>query len=419
MTIINFNNKLSDIQPLTGLRFLAAFLVLITHSLARLMSIPNTIPTWLKPFSHVSAEGMTLFFVLSGFVIHYNYANSIQVNKIAGIYRFFVARFARLWPLYIFCFSLSLLIIAIRYQTLAHQYTTALPYFVILLQSWFYFHIENKELLFQFGTMPSITWSISTEWFFYCCYPIICLFLLKNQKRFTVFLLILFYCLFVISFIFILSIYQTKINSFAISIFGPLADINQNFNDSFFRWFIYYSPYTRISEFLLGCLVAEIYNQTVAVLPSQKEQWFGLLSAGFAIISIIILHYFMINIPTWDKFNLFANLQQCFGFAPSFAILIYCCSRYRNSITRILSHPLFVLGGETSYSIYLLHQIVIGAVVNATNHFIGFSIFKLLIILFCVFGLSIITYRFIEVPARNVIRKWFLLPSQDTVSVRL
>jgi hypothetical protein len=44
---------------------------------------------------------MTLFFVLSGFVIHYNYAASIERDGARGIANFFVARFARLYPLYI------------------------------------------------------------------------------------------------------------------------------------------------------------------------------------------------------------------------------------------------------------------------------------------------------------------------------
>ena len=42
--------------------------------------------------SKASYVGMTLFFVLSGFIIHYNYANT--VSQPGGLWRFFVARSA-------------------------------------------------------------------------------------------------------------------------------------------------------------------------------------------------------------------------------------------------------------------------------------------------------------------------------------
>ena len=43
---------------------------------------------------------MPLFFVLSGFVIHYNYAQPVHAQPLRGTYNFFVARFARLYPMY-------------------------------------------------------------------------------------------------------------------------------------------------------------------------------------------------------------------------------------------------------------------------------------------------------------------------------
>jgi peptidoglycan/LPS O-acetylase OafA/YrhL len=44
---------------------------------------------------------MTLFFVLSGFIIHYDYSEQITKYHWRGIVSFLIARFARLYPLYI------------------------------------------------------------------------------------------------------------------------------------------------------------------------------------------------------------------------------------------------------------------------------------------------------------------------------
>src|SRR6202451_3234924 len=88
-----------DVPGLTGLRLLAAFSVLIAHAFGVLMQGHDAqgVVYWL---TQASGFGMTLFFVLSGFVIHYNYAGAVTGRQGArGTAAFFWARFARLYPL--------------------------------------------------------------------------------------------------------------------------------------------------------------------------------------------------------------------------------------------------------------------------------------------------------------------------------
>src|SRR5262249_26048672 len=90
-----------DIPTLTGLRFVAAFTILFMHTLE-----------WTSPINDagfltllaaaVGLIGMPLFFVLSGFVIHYNYGASFHEQPYATSLRnFFSARFARIYPLFL------------------------------------------------------------------------------------------------------------------------------------------------------------------------------------------------------------------------------------------------------------------------------------------------------------------------------
>src|SRR5580704_2443077 len=101
MTTAQSAGRRPDVPALTGLRFLAAFSVLLAHGLAATAAnntLPQGVVYWLM---QASGFGMTLFFVLSGFVIHYNYARLVTDGGVRGIAAFLWARFARLYPLFL------------------------------------------------------------------------------------------------------------------------------------------------------------------------------------------------------------------------------------------------------------------------------------------------------------------------------
>jgi peptidoglycan/LPS O-acetylase OafA/YrhL len=133
------------LDALTGLRFLAAALILVHHS--TILWIP--IPLW--SFGH----GVSLFFVLSGFILAYVYP---RLEDSGAIKRFLVLRAARIWPAHVttlflaaFAFSLPLL----TWQFVAN---------VTMLQGW----IPSEPWYFSYNA-PS--WSISTEFGFYLAFP--------------------------------------------------------------------------------------------------------------------------------------------------------------------------------------------------------------------------------------------------------
>jgi peptidoglycan/LPS O-acetylase OafA/YrhL len=171
-----------ELPVLTGLRFLAAFSVLIAHGLAHTLRINEgmgaSLIYWTSQFA---GFGMTLFFVLSGFVIHYNYNALVTKGGIYGCGFFMWARFARLYPLFFFILLIDVILGKPFTSFLAGDTTSfedvlrALPYFLLLLQSWFYVPIGNNSIIYSAGTNVSLTWSISTEWFFYLTYPLLAL----------------------------------------------------------------------------------------------------------------------------------------------------------------------------------------------------------------------------------------------------
>src|SRR5262245_27898007 len=98
-----------EVPALTGLRFVAAFSVLIAHAVSTILAsyeAPLNTIYWLR---QASGFGMTLFFVLSGFVIHYNYASLITGERRGGVAAYLWARFARLYPLFLLMLLINVL----------------------------------------------------------------------------------------------------------------------------------------------------------------------------------------------------------------------------------------------------------------------------------------------------------------------
>ena len=275
----------TDIPALTGLRFYAAFFVLIAHGCAALLAVHETPDGAIYWIRQASGFGMTLFFVLSGFVIHYNYADLVTGAGVKGIGSYLWARFARLYPLFLLMMLIYVLVSSRHIDYWAghperlNSTFRALPYFIFSVQSWFYVVIDGNPLLDAIGGASPITWSISTEWFFYFLYLAFVWLVLKLRTPLVAFLIILLWCLGWTAIASGLYNRTDQINAWAVAHFGPVADVGERPQDSFVRWLLYFSPYLRLGEFVLGALAAQLYTQLRSVRVSMLENSVG--AVGF------------------------------------------------------------------------------------------------------------------------------------------
>jgi peptidoglycan/LPS O-acetylase OafA/YrhL len=249
------------VPGLTGLRFVAAFCVLIAHSVTVLMGGHEVY--WIK---QASGFGMTLFFVLSGFVIHYNYAMAITGRQVArGTAAFFWARFARLYPLLLLMLALYVLVSNRHFEFWNGRperfcdVLRALPHFLLSIQSWLYFPVDNTSLMYAVGPSASLTWSISTEWFFYLVYPLAAWAIVVLRTPRSIAVAAVAWCALWIFATTGLDDRTPQLDAWAIAHFGPVAGAREHPDDCFVRWLLYFSPYLRIGEFILGALVAQFY----------------------------------------------------------------------------------------------------------------------------------------------------------------
>jgi len=286
-----------DLPALTGLRFLAAFAVLIGHSAAFLLNFETRLYDTVYWLRQSSGFGMTLFFVLSGFVIHYNYRKAVTEGGIRGLGNFFWARFARLYPLFILTLPFNLLFSRRIFDLAAGDGTgfqgilEALPYFLTFTQSWFYVPIQGLPLISVVGAASPLTWSISTEWFFYLSYPLIVLVLLRVRRPIMMAIAIVAWCVAWTTLAVALYDHSPEINGWAVNRFGPIADMSTDQSNSYVRWLLYLSPYVRIGEFVLGCLIGELYLQLRSRPVSAREAVIGQIGLVLAFLSVLYVTY--------------------------------------------------------------------------------------------------------------------------------
>ncbi len=418
------------IPSLTGLRFLAAGCVVISHIMAAMMPPFQPMPTWHILLHSLSGLGMTLFFVLSGFVIHYTYSRMIREQGWTGVFNFFVARFARLYPLYIVCLLVDLEFSAgtrgavsafITGRAVPDFVWDALPYYLTMTQSWLYRPSAEHALIYQFGPIATIAWSISTEWFFYLCYPLACLVIARLSTLRANYIAAAALTVAGYGAVTLAVRYGGEINQFGISHFGDIADVSTHHQDSFFRWLVYFSPYSRLFEFLLGCLVASIHLKLINVAPSKQEQAFGLAGLVAALAGLAAMHYVMFGLARFIEYH------QSFGYAPLVAIVIFCCVRYRNAIVDALASRPMVIGGDASYSIYLLHVVVVRLTILQFGVIMTFGPLDIVWIVGALAALmtaSLASYYLWERPARLLLRRLALKPpaprlDRETLAGRL
>lgn len=175
---------------LNGLRFIAAFLVIVHHTeqIKGMYSLENY---WKAvPFvALIGKLGVVLFFVLSGFLITYLLLTEEHSFQKVNIKSFYIRRVLRIWPLYFLILGLSLFVLPYFSFFLFPGYTPEIVHenlgWTLLLYGVF---SPNLSVAFL-GSIPyaSHLWSIGTEEQFYLVWPVI----IRYVKKFRVWVMLL------------------------------------------------------------------------------------------------------------------------------------------------------------------------------------------------------------------------------------
>jgi peptidoglycan/LPS O-acetylase OafA/YrhL len=359
-----------DIPSLTGMRFIAAFLVVVAHTSSYFVAAQ---PAWLDfAWRTCAALGLTTFFVLSGFVIHYNYGSVIAAKGAPAVRSFLVARFARLYPLYILTLLIGVALSPsiIREETFRRIWVWR---YLTMTQDWTPTLVDGQLLT---ALYLGWAWSISAEVALYLFYLPAAVRLDGLQAGAALRALLV---LSVAGFIFVAG--------YALGVWLnglPHPDLD---------WWLAFSPLSRLPEFFLGALTAQLYLAGPALKDHEaaRAQWIGLVG----LIWVVGVFVACFRYP---------NFQTAFSFAPSTAMIVFFLVSRRSRAAALLGGSVMVALGDASYSIYMLHAFGLGYVMRQTPYVPG--VLRIALAWGATALLSVVIYRYFEAPARRFIRRF-------------
>jgi peptidoglycan/LPS O-acetylase OafA/YrhL len=383
MTATAFETSTRSIRPplpaLTGLRFVAALLVAFFHFQFLIPGLSAS-QSPAANIVHAGYIGVSLFFVLSGFILAYTYLDLVKGMK-GTVNEFWQARFARVYPVYVtaLIFSAPLFIdVAFYHQVgVTHLRDTikAAVLTPLLLQGW-----TPKKAWMWDGP----AWSLSAEAFFYLVFPLIGVAIARQSRR---------------------RVLAAGVIAFAMALLGPLLyaatsrkGIAAVTPTTYGPWiaFLKFSPLVHLPEFVIGVATGVMFLQRRDSYAAGKRGGLIALFAGVGILALLALSdripYLLLN----------GGLL-----APLFALLIYSLASGGGVIAAVLSKKPAQLLGGASYALYLIHLPLSNYLTRLWTWVAGappLGVLALFAYLAVAIALALIIFRFIEQPARRWLR---------------
>lgn len=368
MTALPYPNEL---KPLTSLRFVAAFWVLLYH-------FKDHLGFELGQFGLIADGylGVDLFFTLSGFILAHVYLTEFEGGRF-GYARFLQNRLARVYPMHLAALAAMIGLFVVANAAGAGVGNadafrwTDIPQHILMIHAW--------------GSTPTVgwnfpSWSISAEWGAYLLFPAFAAFVL-SQKKWPGLLLIWSLALCALSFAFLDRLHQ----------WAPQV------GNDFSQMTAQIGVLRILPSFLLG---ASLYAFGRARPMPAAMAWPVTLASVFWIIVVTTFHL-------WEGFAWVGLAGLILGLAET----------ARHKLDAPVAGKRFVFLGAASYALYMIHLPIDIVWFHALERFgidetasLALRIGAMVGVFVVCIGASMLAYILIEEPARKLIRK-IKLPS--------
>lgn len=351
---------------LNGLRAIAALSVVVAHvsekgladfGLPFLFELP------------MAGYGVTLFFVISGFLITYLLLKEKNTKQKIDIKKFYIRRILRIWPIYYL-----FLIASIFLFLFLHRVDE-----ILVKELWFYiFFAANIPFIFQNGILILVHyWSIGVEEQFYLIWPWLIRF---AKNRLLILSVIIFLILFTIK----------------IVLWFWLGTASYPYR---------FIMVTRFHCMMIGAIGAIVFFERRLILVN-------LLSSKF------------VQLISWVLFVLMGlNIVQIPAVIGQEIIAVASLSMILGQVTinnRLinLETKMFDFVGKISYGIYIFHPIIIILLSYLLKDILFCIELKYVLIYFSVINLTLlcswVSYKYYEIPFLKMKRKYAIVESLNS-----
>jgi peptidoglycan/LPS O-acetylase OafA/YrhL len=353
------------LPALTGIRTLLAIAIILFHFTPPHLGL-------LYPFIDNGYVFVGVFFLISGYVLTYNYGDR---GKNLSKREFWLARFSRLYPVYLFVLLLSLRMVQDEWYARPHtEFWQGLILTPLVLQGW------SPSVATFWNT---VSWTLTSECVLYLAFPwLIRLPWPKKPLR----LVILLVSLWIIGLIpHSLYLYLNPDH-----IVGPV----DRYSSTQLIRFLKYTPLPYICTFLTGVTLGKL--QHALVLTSRQR----LVLSAISLAAVALFFYTLVGHTPY-------LLMHGGLMTPVFAALVLGLSGH-HQISALFSWRPLLLVGESSYCLYLLHFNVFQLLhiyhVPERLHLAVLDPWLSYVILILI---ALAVFRFVETPARKAILRRF------------
>ncbi len=386
----------SYIPALTGVRAIAAFFVFFHHYNQLDFSYP--IQRTLNEF-HM---GVTMFFVLSGFLICMRYYGNSEITG-SWFRKYIKNRIARIYPMYLFLTLLTFLLYFLIGGEASVIGTVQSPILILFLNI-FFIRGFFDDLKF---TGVGQGWSLTVEECFYLLAPVLFIGIKRNKNNLIYYPLLLL--VFGITMVLVFSNF---------SVFGFFKN---------FQFLFLYTFFGRCVEFFIGMKLALIVlEKKEKILPRPVFTTMGVLGMAIAVSVLVFLPLNGREFGLHHPFGIFTNNIIL---PIAIAVLYYGLIIEKSWLQKFLSSATMQLLGKSSYIFYLIHIGVIATFLKNIsrntidllfnwfdNHGLEWvpeklndSILYIALVFVLLNLVSIVLYKLMEEPLNLAIRKSSLL----------
>lgn len=346
--------KINTIQLLRGF----AAIAVVFHHVAGYLKVNNQLD-FLGGYCKIGFAGVDLFFVMSGFIIHFT--SKSYLNNPAKLGEYWKKRAIRIYPIYwlmttgIFFFQFLLPRLN---QKAALDTGYPMDVFTIL---------KTYMLLPVHFAINPVSWTLSYEMFFYLMFSLL---IISKRLWFVPVSILLF------------SGWHIFVEQYQ----------HQRFGYNYYNFF--FGSYN--IEFFLGYFLFILYDKGLLTIP-VKVAWLGVL---LSCTCIVVFGYEIADVDYYKRLLVFGL---------SSVVLLACLLKLEEH-QQFRVHPIFVILGDASYIIYLIHfpmiffmnKLLLLAHLQLNNQqLISFSYF----IIVAIIGLGIVLHKWLEVPMNRYLMK--------------